>query len=107
MKMKPGSRSQRRLTMEFEWDDEKAEANEHKHGVSFLEAETVFGDTLALTGYDPEHSDVEDRFITMGTSVEGRLLIVSHTDRGDKIRIISARQARRKERRDYKDGNFP
>jgi uncharacterized DUF497 family protein len=93
--------------MEFEWDDDKAEDNERKHGVSFHEAETAFGDPLSLTGYDPDHSDVEDRFITMGTSIEGRLLVVSHTDRDDRIRIISARTATRKERRDYEDGNFP
>ena len=93
--------------MEFEWDDDKAERNEQKHGVSFTEAETVFGDTLALTGYDPDHSDEEDRYITMGTSIEDRLLVVSHTDRGNRIRIISARVASRKERRDYEDGKFP
>ncbi len=93
--------------MDFEWDADKEDANDRKHGVSFPEAETVFADPLALTGYDPDHSDVEDRFVTMGSSVEGRLLVVSHTDRGDKIRIISARQANRKERRDYEDGNFP
>jgi uncharacterized DUF497 family protein len=93
--------------MEFEWDDDKAEANEKKHGVSFQEAETVFGDPLALTGFDPDHSDEEDRYITMGTSIEGRLLIVSHTDREDRVRIISAREASRRERRDYGDGNFP
>jgi uncharacterized protein len=93
--------------MEFEWDDAKSEANERKHGVSFAEAMTVFGDPLALTGYDPGHSDDEDRYITMGTSIAGRLLIVSHTDRGDKVRLISAREASRRERRDYEDGNFP
>ena len=93
--------------MEFEWDDDKAEANENKHGVSFTEAETVFGDALALTGYDPDHSDEEDRYITMGTSIETRLLVISHTDRGNKIRIISARVASRQERRDYEDGKFP
>jgi uncharacterized DUF497 family protein len=93
--------------MEFEWDEDKAEANERKHGVSFTEAQTVFGDPLSLTGYDPHHSDEEDRYITMGTSVEQRLLVVSHTDRGDRVRIISAREATRKERRDYEDGGFP
>lgn len=93
--------------MDFEWDDDKAEANERKHGVSFTEAETVFADQLALTGYDPDHSDEEDRYITMGTSIDGRLLVVAHTDRNDRIRIISARKASRKERRDYEDGNFP
>ncbi len=93
--------------MEFEWDDDKAEANERKHGVSFTEAQTVFGDPLSLTGYDPDHSDEEDRYITMGTSVDQRLLVVSHTDRGDRVRIVSARVATRKERRDYEDGRFP
>ena len=93
--------------MEFEWDDDKADANEKKHGVSFTEAETVFGDALALTGYDPDHSDEEDRYITMGISIEDRLLVISHTDRGNKVRIISARVASRKERRDYEDGRFP
>ena len=93
--------------MEFEWDDDKADANEKKHGVSFTEAETVFGDALALTGYDPDHSDEEDRYITMGISIEDRLLVISHTDRGNKVRIISARVASRKERRDYEDGKFP
>jgi uncharacterized DUF497 family protein len=93
--------------MDFEWDDSKAEANERKHGVSFAEAMTIFADTLALTGYDPGHSDEEDRFITMGTSATGRLLIVSHTDRGDNVRLISGRVANRHERRDYEDGNFP
>ena len=75
--------------------------------MSFQEAETVFGDPLALTGCDPGHSHEEDRFITMGTSLEGRLLLVSHTDREDRVRIISAREASRRERRDYEDGNFP
>jgi hypothetical protein len=93
--------------MDFEWDDAKAESNERKHGVSFTEAETVFGDPLSLTGYDPRHSDDEDRYITMGMSTEGRLLIVSHTDRGDKVRLISAREASRRERKDYEDGNIP
>jgi len=93
--------------MDFEWDETKAEANERKHGVPFSEAVTVFDDSLALTGYDPDHSDDEDRYITMGMSAAGQLLIVSHTDRGDKVRIISAREASRTERRDYEDGNFP
>lgn len=93
--------------MEFEWDDEKAESNEKKHGVAFAEAMTVFGDPLSLTGYDPDHSTTEDRFVTMGLSELGRLVIVSHVDRDDKIRIISAREANRIERKDYEDGNFP
>jgi uncharacterized DUF497 family protein len=93
--------------MDFEWDDAKAEANEGKHGVSFTEAMTVFADLLSLTGFDPDHSQDEDRYITMGLSVAGRLLLVSHTDRREKVRIISARKASRRERRDYEDGTFP
>ena len=93
--------------MEFEWDETKAESNQRKHGVLFTEAMTAFADPLSLTGYDPDHSQDEDRFITMGMSVDGRLLIVSHTDRGEKIRIISAREASRQEQKDYEDGNFP
>src|SRR5438270_13849791 len=98
----PGNR-----TMEFEWDEAKAEANQRKHGITFAEAMTVFADPLSLTGYDPGNSDDEDRYITMGTSAAGRLLIVSHTDRGDKVRLISDRAAGRRERRDYEGGNFP
>ncbi len=93
--------------MDFEWDDSKAEANERKHGVSFVEAMTVLADPLSLTGFAPDHSDDEDRYITMGLSAVGRLLLVSHTGRGEKVRIISARKASRRERRDYEDGNFP
>lgn len=93
--------------VEFEWDDDKAATNEQKHGVSFSEALTVFGDPVSLTGYDPDHSESEDRYITMGLSFEERLLVVSHTDRDDRVRIISARVAGRKERRDYEDGSFP
>ena len=93
--------------MEFEWDDAKADANERKHGVTFPEAMTIFGDPLSITGYDPKHADDEDRFLTMGVSVGGRLLVVLHTDRDDSIRIISARVATRHERKDYDDGNLP
>lgn len=93
--------------MEFEWDPVKAESNEEKHGVTFTEAMTVFADPLSLTAYDPDHSVGEDHYVTMGTSVDGRLLVVAHTDRGENIRIISARVATRGERRDYEDGTFP
>jgi uncharacterized DUF497 family protein len=93
--------------MDFEWDDDKAEANTRRHGVTFSEAMTVFGDPVSVTGYDPKHADDEDRFLTMGTSLAGRHLVVSHTDRGDSIRVISARVATRRERKDYEDGNFP
>ena len=81
------------MEFEFEWHDAKSKSNERKHGVSF--AETVFGDWLALTEYDPDHSYDEDRFLTVGLSKMGRLPIVSHTGRGDKVRIISARKVTR------------
>lgn len=90
--------------MEFEWDPDKALGNVSKHGVSFQEAATVFGDPLAITYFDPDHSVEEDRFLTFGLSNLGRLLVVSHTDRGDQTRIISARAATRKERKQYEDG---
>jgi uncharacterized DUF497 family protein len=93
--------------MDFEWDGAKAESNERKHGVAFSEAMTVFADPLSITAFDPLHPDREDRFLTMGTSIEGVLLVVSHVDRGDVVRIISAREATRREREDYEDGNFP
>jgi uncharacterized DUF497 family protein len=90
--------------MEFEWDPEKAARNLTKHGVSFAEAATVFGDPLAITYFDPDHSDEEDRFLTFGHSSDGELLVVSHTDRDDRTRIISARRATRKERKQYEEG---
>ena len=90
--------------LEFEWDPEKAASNLKKHGVSFEEAATVFRDQLSLTFYDPDHSVDEDRYITIGTSTDGRLIIVSHTDRDDHIRIISARNATRRERKMYENG---
>ena len=68
---------------------------------------TVFGDPLTLTGYDPDHSAEEDRFVTMGNALTGRLLIVCHTDRDQRIRIISARLVTRRERKEYEDGRFP
>jgi hypothetical protein len=87
--------------MKFEWDESKAARNLRKHGVSFNEASTVFGDPLAITYPDPEHSLEEDRYLTFGHSSRGRLIVVSHTDRGDKIRPISAREMTRKEKNDY------
>ncbi len=90
--------------MDFEWDDAKAARNLAKHGVSFHDAATVFGDPLSKTYYDPDHSDDEDRYITIGQSSSAHVLIVSHTDREDRIRIISARRANRKERRSYEEG---
>ena len=93
--------------MDFEWDPDKADANLSKHDVSFAEASTVFGDPLAVTFYDPDHSTDEERFLTIGMSINARVLIVSHTGRGDSIRIISARVATRTERKGYEDGDYP
>jgi len=85
----------------FEWGERKAQANLKKHQVSFEEASTVFGDPLSLTIDDPVHSEEESRFVTVGKSITGRVLIVVHSDRGDYIRIISARKATRHERKQY------
>ena len=90
--------------MEFEWDQNKAIANLQKHRVSFSEAATVFGDPLSVTFPDPDHSISESRFITIGLSTGGKVIILSHTDRGDNIRIISARKATRREQRFYEQG---
>lgn len=86
---------------EFEWDPHKAEVNLRKHGVSFGEAATVFADPLAVDRGDPDHSQDEDRFICLGRSYVGRLLVVAYAERRDLIRIISARVAEPRERRAY------
>ena len=91
--------------MDFEWGPRKAALNLRKHGVSFIEAGTVFGDEMAITVPDPDHSKDEDRYITIGWSNRRRLLMVSHTDRGYKIRIISARELTRNERKGYEEKN--
>ena len=90
--------------MEFEWDAKKAAANEKKHGVSFQEAGTVFGDPLAITYPNPDHSQSEHRAITFGMSRDHRLLVVAHTDRNGKIRIFSARAMTKHERKIYEEG---
>lgn len=90
--------------MRFEWDPEKAGENVLHHGVSFEEASTVFFDPLSATGIDPDHSIGEGRYITFGLSSAGRLLVVAHTDRGEIIRIISARELTRAERKLYEEG---
>jgi uncharacterized DUF497 family protein len=90
--------------MEFEWNADKATTNSLKHGIDFTEAATVFGDPLAVTFFDPDHSDDEDRFLTFGESAQGWLLVVSHTDRENRIRIISVRKATRRERAIYEEG---
>jgi len=89
--------------MEFEWDKSKAGINLRKHRVSFDEAATVFADTLSSTFADPGHSLEEDHYLTIGMSDQGRVLIVSHTNRGDRLRIISARIATRRERNAYEE----
>jgi uncharacterized DUF497 family protein len=90
--------------MEFDWDPRKAASNLRRHNVSFGEAATVFSDPLSTTVPDPDHSLNEDRSITIGLSYRGRLLMVAHTERGDRIRIISARELTRTERAQYEEG---
>ena len=87
--------------MDFEWDLAKAESNLQKHGVSFAEAMTIFGDSLEVTIPDPDHSEGEYRFLSLGRSGRGRLLVVAYTEREGRIRLISAREAAPKERRTY------
>ena len=87
--------------MEFEWDADKAASNLDKHGVSFAEAMTVFGDPLEITIADPDHSESEFRFLSIGLSALGRLLVVAYTEREGRTRIISARKATSRERKQY------
>ena len=89
--------------IDFEWDPDKARTNLRKHGVAFKEAATVFRDPLSITVYDPDHSEEENRFVTVGSSVAGRLLIVAHTDRGARTRIISARELTHAESEAYEN----
>jgi uncharacterized DUF497 family protein len=90
--------------MRFEWDENKAASNFNKHGVSFVEAVTVFGDPLSDTLPDPDHSLEERRFIIIGSSESGKILVVAHTDDGETVRIISAREATRGEIKFYEEG---
>jgi uncharacterized DUF497 family protein len=85
------------MTIEFEWDPEKASANRAKHRVTFEEAATAFADPLSLAIPDPDHSDDEDRWILLGRSMLTRILVVVHVERGERVRIISARKANRRE----------
>ncbi|HYX43310.1 MAG TPA: BrnT family toxin [Pyrinomonadaceae bacterium] len=89
--------------MKFAWDDEKAAVNLAKHGVSFAEAESVFDDPLYVDFYDPDHSADEHRYIIIGASQQGRILIVSYTERDHVIRLISAREVTRNEREAYEE----
>ena len=91
------------MALIFEWDPDKARINIERHGVTFDEACTAFEDSLSVTIPDPLHSDDEDRFVLMGYSYRNRLLVIVHTDRGDRIRIISARPATRRERHHHEE----
>ena len=90
--------------MRFEWDPKKARSNLRKHQVSFEEAATALMDPMSATGLDPDHSVDEERFVTFGMSERGRLLVVAHTEKDDTIRIISARQASKGEKKIYEEG---
>ena len=92
--------------MNYEWDASKAKTNLRKHGVSFEEASTVFLDPLAITFPDPDHSDEDDREITIGLTTKNRVVFVSHCPRGDRTRIIGARRTTRKERKQYEEGIY-
>jgi len=89
------------MALTFEWDEEKGRENLRKHGVTFGEAMTVFADTWSWTVDDPDHSGAEARFLTIGRSSGGRTLVVVHVDRGQNVRLISARRATRRERVSY------
>ena len=93
------------MALQFEWDKRKAHLNLRRHGVSFNEATTVFRDMLSLTVPDPDHSESEKRFIDIGMSHLKRLVVVSYTERGDRIRIISARLPSQPERRQYEEAS--
>jgi len=90
--------------MEFEWDPAKARRNERKHGLSLEEAATVFGDPLAISFHDPDHSTEEARWLTIGYASSARLVVVSHTERAGRVRLISAREATKRERKIYEEG---
>jgi uncharacterized DUF497 family protein len=89
------------MALTFEWDPNKAKTNLAKHRVSFEEATTIFRDGFSITIPDPLHSEMENPFVTIGSSHRGKLIVVVHTERGNNIRIISARPASRRERRSY------
>ncbi len=92
------------MALRFRWDSRKASENVRKHRVSFDEATTVFDDPLSIAIPDPDHSVGEQRFLLLGVSNRGRLLVVAHSERDDSIRIINARRADRQERRTYEEG---
>ena len=90
----------------FEWDRRKAEANLRKHEIGFEEAQTIFTDPLAITLPDPDHSKDEERFVEIGMSDSHRVLVVGYTERGQRIRLINARQASARERKQYEEGTY-
>ena len=92
------------MALRFSWDSRKARANQRKHGVGFPEAATAFGDWLSLTIPDPAHSAEESRYVLVGMTARGRLVVVAHSERDNEIRIISARRASRAEREAYEEG---
>lgn len=91
------------MSHSFEWDETKAQSNQKKHGVSFTEAATAFADSLAAIFPDPDHSEDETREILVGVSEKNRLLVISFTERGENIRLISARVATPAERKNHED----
>ena len=91
------------MTLAFEWDESKSKQNLGKHGVSFEEAKTVFNDPFSITIVDPDHSDDEERYLDIGLSSEGSVLVVWYTERRDNIRIIGCRKATRSERKRYEE----
>jgi len=94
------------VKIEFEWDEKKAQLNFEKHKVSFEESVTVFYDPLLATMLDPDHSEDEQRYITIGQSVKGRILTISYTERQNRTRIISCRKATSREKKTYEEGIF-
>ena len=91
------------MSLTFEWDEKKADENLRKHGVSFEEAKAVFNDPFSVTIYDPDHSSDEQRYVDIGLSLKGRLIVVSYCERGETIRLISSRKATREEQRYYEE----
>ncbi len=94
------------MGIDFEWDSNKAVDNTRKHRVTFEDAATVFRDDLSITVPDPDHSTAKDRFITVGLSSQKKLLMVAHVERGDRIRIISARELTPREKRQYEEADW-
>ena len=91
------------MALTFEWDENKSKQNFNKHGVTFVEAKTVFNDPFAITIEDPDHSDKEDRYLDIGLYFKGKMLVVWYTERDDSIRIIGCRKAKRFERNAYEE----